>query len=86
MVVYLDDLLSFNDKYEDHLFHLNKVLERLEENHVYLGKSKCEIMTSKTEFLRLKLGVEKVSVSGQTKNNKGMAHSTAFTDLRSFLG
>lgn len=53
VVIYLDDILVFSDTREDHLRHLRIVLTRLKDNELYVGKNKCELMRSETEFLGL---------------------------------
>lgn len=41
MVVYLDDLLIYSNSYEEHLNHLEIVLSSLNDQNLYVGKSKC---------------------------------------------
>ncbi len=37
IIVYIDDLLIHSKNHEDHLVYLEKVLQRLEENHMKLN-------------------------------------------------
>jgi Retroviral aspartyl protease./Reverse transcriptase (RNA-dependent DNA polymerase). len=41
VIVYIDDLLIHSKNHEDHLVSLEKVLQRLEENHMKLNIEKC---------------------------------------------
>lgn len=50
LVVYLADLLKLSESKEDHLKHLQLVLSRLRENHLFVGKNKCSLMKEETEF------------------------------------
>lgn len=67
LVVYLDDLLVYSDSYENHLKHLELGLSRLQDNQLYVGKSKCKVMTTNTEFLGLQLGVHGIEVGEDRK-------------------
>ena len=42
MVVYLDDIVIYNLTVEDHLVHLEKVINKLRQNLLYVKKKKCE--------------------------------------------
>lgn len=87
LVVYLDDLLIYRNTYEEHLIHLEEVLSRLQDHQLYVGKSKCELMTSQTEFLELQLGVEGISIGDDRK--KAIAEwpiPQNLTELRGFVG
>lgn len=43
VLVFFDDILVYSWTWEEHLDHLNKVLEILQEQHFYAKKSKCEL-------------------------------------------
>ena len=42
VVVYLNDIVIYNESLEDHLEHLRKVLSKLREHQLYVKKEKCE--------------------------------------------
>ncbi len=52
MVVYIDDILVYNNFMEEHVKHLRKVFQRLKENKLYAKFEKCEFGVSEVKFLR----------------------------------
>ncbi|QRV84393.1 Retrotransposable element Tf2 protein [Ceratobasidium sp. AG-Ba] len=53
VVVYMDDILIFSEKEEDHAEHVKEVLKILRENNLYAKLSKCEFFVKKVIFLGL---------------------------------
>ena len=51
VIVYLDDILVFNEIKEEHLKHLRYVLERLQQEKLLINVKKCTFM--KTELVYL---------------------------------
>ena len=51
VIVYLDDILVFNQIEEEHLKHLRYVLERLQQEKLLINVKKCTFM--KTELVYL---------------------------------
>ena len=49
--VFLDDVLIYSAKPQDHAEHLRKVLGKLREHKLYAKASKCEIVKTSMEFL-----------------------------------
>ena len=49
--VYIDDILIFSESIEDHLQHLQLVLERLVEAKLKLKPSKCRFIRNQVEYL-----------------------------------
>lgn len=87
MVIYLDDLLIYSDSYEEHINHLEIVLSRLQDHELYVGKSKFELFTQKTEFLGLDLGVDGISVGDERKRIvREWPRPSNLTELRGFIG
>ena len=51
VIVYLDDILVFSNTFEEHVQHVKKVLQKLEEAKLRLKLKKCEFHVQETEFL-----------------------------------
>ncbi|XP_036147363.1 uncharacterized protein LOC118647170 [Monomorium pharaonis] len=50
-IVYLDDILIASNSLEEHLFHVNYVLKKLEKAGFRLNEQKCEFMKTEIRFL-----------------------------------
>jgi hypothetical protein len=50
-VVYLDNILIYSKKEEDHNYHVEEVLDRLVKWGLYCKASKCVFSTKSVEFL-----------------------------------
>src|SRR5271154_3978276 len=87
LIVYLDDLLIFSDTLEEHKKHVQMVLERLQEEGLYLKPSKCQFHVQEVAFLRYVVGPDGVKMDP----SKLSAISTwpapkSVHDIRVFLG
>jgi hypothetical protein len=51
VVVYLDDLLVYSKTEEEHMTHLERVLDRLWEHQLYAKLSKCNFLTHELKYL-----------------------------------
>ena len=51
VIVYLDDILIFSKSREEHVMHVNQVLDVLKKKKLFLKMSKCEF--GKTSFVYL---------------------------------
>jgi reverse transcriptase-like protein/integrase-like protein/chromodomain-containing protein/aspartyl protease len=51
VVIYLDDFLIFSNDPESHIQHVQAVLQRLRENHLYAKLEKCQFSASTVKFL-----------------------------------
>ncbi len=49
--VYLDDILIFSDSRQEHIDHVQQVLKKLLENHLFVKLEKCEFHVSQVSFL-----------------------------------
>ncbi|QRV82833.1 Transposon Tf2-7 polyprotein [Ceratobasidium sp. AG-Ba] len=62
VVVYMDDIVIFSEKEEDHAEHVKEVLKILRENNLYAKLSKCEFFVKKVIFLGLVITPEGISM------------------------
>ena len=51
VVVYLNDIVIYNESLEDHLERFRKVLSKLREHQLYVKKEKCEFAQQEIMFL-----------------------------------
>ncbi len=51
VVVYIDNILVYNNFMEEHVEHLRKVFQRLREKKLYAKFEKCEFGLTKVDFL-----------------------------------
>ncbi|PQM43474.1 hypothetical protein VC83_09660 [Pseudogymnoascus destructans] len=63
-VVYLDDILIYSSKEEEHTHHVQEVLGRLREANLYVKLSKCEFNTKQVGFLGYTVTTEGVAMEG----------------------
>lgn len=87
VLVYLDDILVFSKTLEDHIRHLDTVLERLQEEKLYAKRKKCRFFQTEVQFLG-----HVVSAEGIRADPEKVAAIIALrqpqnvSELRSFLG
>ncbi|QRW08587.1 Retrotransposable element Tf2 protein [Ceratobasidium sp. AG-Ba] len=62
VVVYMDDILIFSEKEEDHAEHVKEVLKILRDNNLYAKLAKCEFFVKKVIFLGLVITPEGISM------------------------
>jgi hypothetical protein len=58
VVVYIDDILVYNNSMEERVEHLRKVFQRLRENKLYTKFEKCEFGVMEVDFLRHRITQE----------------------------
>ena len=51
VVIYIDDILIFSKSEEEHVGHVQHVLEKLCQNKLFAKLSKCEFAKDKVEYL-----------------------------------
>ena len=68
VIVYLDDILIFSRTREEHLQHVRKVLEKLQQNKLLINLKKCTFLQKELIYLgfviaenELKMDPEKVA-------------------------
>lgn len=60
VATYLDDVLIFSPSFEEHLIHLQRVLERLIEVGLKLKPAKCHFICQTVEYLGHVITPEKI--------------------------
>jgi hypothetical protein len=87
VIVYLDDILIFSKSRDEHVMHVNKVLDVLRKEQLFLKMSKCEFGKTSLVYLghivgggELKIDPSKVEVI------LNWPKPNTVTEVRSFLG
>jgi hypothetical protein len=84
VLVFLDDILIYSQSWNDHLQHLQQVLETLRKHQLYLKLSKCTFAKTSLEYLGHNKGVatDPTKIEAMLK----WPPPTSMTELRAFLG
>ena len=53
MLIFFDDILIYSNSWEDHVRHVDKVLQQLKEQQLYAKPSKCFFGVKEVEYLVL---------------------------------
>ena len=61
-VVYLNDILIFSEKAEEHMNHIRQVLERLRRYKLFINLKKCDFHTDQVEFLGFVISTTGISI------------------------
>jgi uncharacterized protein YehS (DUF1456 family) len=51
VLVFFDDILIYSKSWEDHIKHVDQVLQILENNQLYVKRSKCAFGKQEVEYL-----------------------------------
>jgi hypothetical protein len=85
--VYLDDIIIFSGNWDEHVRHVNQVLDTLQRKKLYVKLSKCEFGKTALVYLghivgggQLKIDPSKIGVIVNWPEPKNV------TEMRSFLG
>jgi hypothetical protein len=65
VLVFFDDILIYRKSWEDHIKHVDKVLQILENNQLYVKRSKCSFGKQEVEYLGHIVSREGVKVDPQ---------------------
>jgi hypothetical protein len=87
VLVFFDDILIYSKSWEDHVRHVDKVLQLLKEQQLYAKPSKCFFGVKEVEYLGHIISHEGVKVD--PKNIKAMMDWSipkTLKNLRGFLG
>lgn len=87
LVLYMDDLLIFSKNEEDHMMHVEEVLQRLRQHNLYVSPKKCVFMSTEMDFLGLIVGKDGLRVDPKKMDViKNWPRPANITEVRSFLG
>ncbi|KAF8047244.1 hypothetical protein N665_3134s0001 [Sinapis alba] len=87
VVVYFDDILIYSTSLEDHLEHLEKVLETLRQEHLYANLKKCTFCTDQLVFLGFVVSSQGLKVDEEKiKAVQDWPTPTTIGQVRSFHG
>lgn len=51
LFVFFDDILVYSDQHSSHLYHLERVLQRLDEHQLRIKRSKCTFFKQQVGYL-----------------------------------
>ena len=86
-LIYLDDIIIFSNSIEEHIRHVDEVLQALREAGVTLNIEKSKFFTTKVEYLGHIIKPGKLEVdAANTQSLRDAKPPTTRTGLRSFLG
>lgn len=87
VLVFLDDIVVYSSTLEQHLIDVRAVLSRLQQNHLFAKKSKCELFMHEIEFLGHHVGRDGLRVmADKVKSVQEWPTPRNAGDVRSFLG
>jgi len=91
VIVYCDDILIFSRTREEHIQHVWKVLEKLQQNKLLINLKKCTFLQKELIYLgfvigenELKMDLEKVVVIVNWSSPKNLFEVRSFHGLSSF--
>ena len=87
VLVFFDDILIYSKSWKDHVEHVDRVLQLLEEKQLYAKRSKCFFGVQEVEYLGHIVSHEGVKVDpSKIKAIKEWKIPTSIKHLRGFLG
>jgi hypothetical protein len=87
VIAYLDDILIYSENEEDHVKHVQTVLDLLDKHHLRLKPSKCAFHKEELDFLGHTVGIHGVKISEEKiRTIKEWAIPRNVKDVQSFLG
>jgi hypothetical protein len=87
VVVFIDDILVYSKREEEHVEHLRMVLEKLRANQLYAKFSKCEFWLTQVALLGHVISARAVSIdSVKVRDVLSWMPPTNVSKIHSFLG
>ena len=91
VVVYFDDILTYSKNLDDHIVHLNSILDVIRKEMLFANLKKCTFCTDKHVFLGfvvsaqgIQVDEEKVRAIQEWPSPTGVSHVCSFHGLASF--
>jgi len=87
VLVFLDDIVVYSSTLEQHVIDVRGALSRLQQNHLFAKKSKCELFMHEIEFLGHHVGRDGLRVmADKVKSVQDWPTPRNASEVRSFLG
>ncbi len=87
MVIYIDDILVYNNFMEERVEHVRKMFQRLKDNKLYFKFEKCEIKVMEVDFLGHRITQESLKMDDRkVKAILDWKPPRSVPALKSFLG
>ena len=87
VVVFLDDILIFSKSWQEHLEHVQRVLQTLRENQLFCNSTKCEFGLEDVLFLGHRINGQSISPDpAKIEAVKSWPTLSSVTEVRQFLG
>ena len=87
VLVFLDDILIYSSSLDDHIIHLQQVLELLRKHQLFLKETKCSFSQASLEYLGHIISGKGVSTDpSKVSAMLQWPQPTSFIELRAFLG
>ena len=84
---YLNDILIYSDKMEEHTRHVHRVLERLTDAGLHLKPEKCEFHKTEVKYLGLIIGADGIKMDpSKVETVKAWPPPENLRDVQVFLG
>ena len=61
--IYLNDILIYNNNRENHIEHVNKILENFQKIEFFFNINKCEFFTIEMKYLNFIIIIEKIKIN-----------------------
>src|ERR1043165_5449033 len=87
VMVYIDDIIIYSKTFEEHMVHVEKVLQKLKEANLMLKLKKCKWCEQNIEFLGHIVGRDGLKPDpAKIEKIKNIREPRDITGIRSFLG
>ena len=86
-IAYLDDILIFSETFEEHMFHLNNIFERLSQHGLKLKLKKCSFLQTEVNYLGFIIDKDGIKPNQEkVEAIRALPAPTCVKEVRSFVG